>query len=287
MLFLCIYSKKEIYYSLICVIFIMNIQHFKKNNNESKTIVYYLDEIKGQGEKGNKALKIFIKPESIDIPCLSLQFLLKTLKYQYKCQDMNTRNLLSSLATSFYTDSFSMFSKHSSKRKKYKNKEIYNFLYEIIKKDVSKKTQQIIDDIISSFTTKYTEYLNNKMKKKDKTKSEEGVNNSAMNFPIKDLDLLKTDDNNDDLNDSFSSCKSSKENKAICVNNQKKVCQTINKRRNIVKIIYKKIGKEDPFDLYYDEDNMYNSSINQTDISLSKEMFTKTNINEKKNKKGG
>ena len=37
------------YYSLICQMFIMYIQHFKKTNKEnSKTIVYYLDEIKGQ-----------------------------------------------------------------------------------------------------------------------------------------------------------------------------------------------------------------------------------------------
>ena len=237
MLFLCIYSKKEKYNSLICQMFIMKIERFKKNNNESKTIVYYLDEIKGQGEKDNKALKIFIKPESIDIPCLSLQFLLKTLKYHYRCQDMNTRRFLLTLISSFYNDSFYLFSKHSSKKKKYKNKEIYNFLYEIIKKDVSKKTQQKTEDLISSFSTKYKEYLDIKMKKKDKRKNEEGVNHSVMNLQIKELDLSKIEDDNDDLNDSFSSCKSSKENKVTCANNQKKVCQTINKRKNIVKKI--------------------------------------------------
>ena len=285
MLFLYIYSKKKIYYSLIYEMFITNIKRFKKNNNESKTIVYYLDEIKGQGEKGNKALKIFVKPDSIDVPCLSLQFLIKTLKYQYRCQDMNTKNILSNLASSFYIDSFCIFSKYSSKKKKYKNKEIYNFLYEIIKKDVSKKTQQKIEDIISFFTTKYTEYLNIKMKKKDKRKNGDEINRSVTNFKIKGLDLLKADDDNDDLNDSFSSCKSSKENKAICVNNQKKVCQTINKRENIIKKITRRVDKLDLFYLDDDEDNMCNSSIIQTDISMSEQVFTKTNINVKENKK--
>jgi len=56
----------------------------------------------------------------------------------------------------------------------------------------------------------------------DKRKMEEGVNHSV-NLQIKELDLSKTEDDNDDLNDSFSSCKSSKENKVTCANNQKKV----------------------------------------------------------------
>ena len=159
MLFLCIYSKNEIYYSLICQMFVMYIQHFKKTNNESKTIVYYLDEIKGQGEKGNKALKIFNKPETIDIPCLSVQFLLKTLKYQFRCVDKNTRNLLISLASSFYTDSYLMYYKHSSKKKKFKGKEMYNFLYDTIKKDLSKKSESEIETVTELFNKKYTEYL--------------------------------------------------------------------------------------------------------------------------------
>ena len=278
MLFLCIYSKKENYYSLICQMFIMYIQHFKKINNESKTIVYYLDEIKGQGEKNNKALKIFNKPETIDIPCLSVQFLLKTLKYQYRCVDKNTRNLLISLASSFYTDAYLMFSKHNSKKKKIKNKEIYNFLYELLKKDVSKKAESEIEIITEQFNKKYTEHLQNKRKKLEKIKgqNEEGRNRSVMNINIKDI--LKNDDEFDELNDSFSSCKSSKEVKNACANNQKKICKTINKRKNFVKKIYKKIDKEDPFDLDDDDDNMCNSSVIQSDLPMSELEFTKNMI---------
>ena len=291
MLFLCTNSKKEMYYSLCCQMFIMYIQHFKKTNNESKTIVYYLDEIKGQGEKGNKALKIFNKPETIEIPCLSVQFLLKTLKYQYRCQDVKTRNLLISLASSFYTDAYLMYLKHSSKKKKSgKNKVIYNFLYELLKKDVSQKKESDIEEIAPLFNKKYSEYLDMKKKKLEaaRKKNEEGRNRSVINLQIK-LDLSKNDDDLDDLNDSFSSCKSSKEIKNTCQNNQKKICKTINKRKNFVKKIYKKIDKdkEDPFDLDEDEDNMCNSSIIQSDLPMSEVEFTKSIItsNPKKDEK--
>ena len=280
MLFLCIYSKKEMYYSLICQMFIMYIQHFKKTNKEnSKTIVYYLDEIKGQGEKANKALKIFIKPENLEVPCLSVQFLLKTLKYQYRCIDQGTKNLLISLASSFYTDAYLMFSKHSSKKKKYKNKVIYNFLYELIKADVSKKTESEIEKIAKTFNVKYSEYLEKKRKKLESTKkkNEDGRNRSVINLPIKDFDFLKNDDDIDDLNDSFSSCKSTKEIKNTCALNQKKVCRTMNKRKNFVKKIYKKIDKEDPFDTD-DEEDPGNSSLIQGDLPKSELEFTKNLI---------
>ena len=278
MLFFCIYSKKEMYYSLICQMFIMYIQHFKKTNNESKTIVYYLDEIKGQGEKGNKALKIFIKPENLEIPCLSVQFLLKTLKYQYRCVDQATRNLLISLASSFYTDAYLMFSKHNSKKKKYKNKVIYNFLNETIKKDISKKSESDIETISKNFNTKYTEYLDAKRKKMEsiKKKNEDGRNRSVINIQI-NLDFLKNDDDMDDLNDSFSSCKSTKEVKNTCAINQKKVCRTMNKRKNFVKKIYKKIDKEDPFDID-EEEEQGNSSVIQGDLPMSELEFTKNII---------
>ena len=282
MLFLCIYSKSEIYYSLICQMFIMYIQHFKKTNIESKTIVYYLDEIKGQGEKGNKALKIFNKPENIDIPCLSVQFLLKTLKYQFLCVDKNTRNLLISLASSFYTDSYLMYKKHSSKKKKFKGKHMYNFLHDKIKKDLSIKAESEIEEVTEEFNKKYAEYLQIKNKKNEisKKKNEDKRTRSVMNInlkELKDLEFLKNEDETDDLNDSFSSCKSTKEVKNTCQLNQKKICKTVNKRKNFVKKIYKKIDKEDPFDLDEEEDSI-NSSVIQSDLPMSELEFTKNII---------
>ena len=280
MMFLCIYSRKESYYCLICQMFVMFIQHFKKTNNDSKTIVYYLDEIKGQGDKTNKALKIFNKPEAIDVPCLSLQFLTKTLKYQFRCQDQTTRNLLNTLASSFYNDTFLMFSKHSSKKKKYKNKVIYNFLYEIVKQDVSKKKQKTIEEVIALFSAKYQDYLKEKRKKLGLL--DDKRNCSVMNAQIKDF--FKIDEETEDLNDSFSSCKSSKDTKAVCSLNQKKICKTINKRKNFVKKIYKKIDKEDPFDLDDEEENIYNSN-NQEELPMGELQFTKTIITSNTNKK--
>ena len=286
LLFLCINSKKDIYYDLCNKLFIMNIQKIKKNNNNSKTIIFYLDEIKGQGEKGNKTLKIFNKPETIETPCLSIQFLLKTLKYHFICQDIKTKNSLLCLASSLYNDAFLILSKHSSKKKKWKNKDLYNFLYDIIKKDLSKKKETEIDIIISSFSNKYSEHLEAKRKKIEslKKKSEDGRNRSVMNIPIKDLEILKNDDDTYDLNGSFSSCKSTKEVKNICIVNQKKICKTKNKRKNIVKKIYKKIDKEDPFDLDDDDDNMCNKSI-QGNLPLSEVEFTKSIITPNPNKK--
>ena len=257
--------------------FIMNMKIFPKTNNESKTVLYYIDEIKGPGEKGNTALKLFSKPELIEIPCLSLQLLIKTLKYYHKCEDKNVRSKLSGLASSLYYDAYSMFANHNSKKKKYKNKEIYNSLNEIIKKDVSKKSKETIDQIISTFTKQYSEYLNYKLKKKEKEKKKEkNINRSVNNINIKDLALLKTEDN-DDLNGSFSSCKSSKESKNICSNNQKKCCQTIEKRRNVVKKINKKKDKEMVVNFDEEDENFCNSSIIQTELSITEQEFTKVN----------
>ena len=54
-----------------------------------------------------------------------------------------------------------------------------------------------------------------------KKQNEEGRNRSFISTQIKELYFFKNDDE-DELNDSFSSCKSSKEVKNICANNQKK-----------------------------------------------------------------
>lgn len=42
---------------------------------------------------------------------------------------------------------------------------MYNFLYEFVKTDVSKKSKRDVKELISSFTTKYSQYLEEKMKK--------------------------------------------------------------------------------------------------------------------------
>ena len=278
MLFLCIYTNNQSYFPLTVEMFIVNKKYFKKTNIENKTIVYCIDEIKGQGEKGNKALKIFSKTENIDVPCLSLQFLLKTLKYYFKCVDTNIKSMLKTLVSSFYNDTFYIFQKYTSKKKKNKNKVMYNFLYENIKNHVSKKKSSIEEEdfntLITLFTQKYAAHLENKKKRLDeKMQNEEGRNRSFINIQIRNLYFLKNDDE-DELNDSFSSCKSSKEVKNTCANNQKKICVTINKRKNIIKKIIKKIDKDDQ-----EKDNMCNTKSIQTNVPTSEQDFSKSNIN--------
>ena len=287
LLFLSIYSSNEKYYFILYSMFVVNIQNYKKSNEESKTIVYYLDEIKGQGDKTNKALKIFIKPENIEIPCLSVQFLLKALKYQYRCINKTIKDFLLSIAYSLYNDAYLLFSKHNSKKKKQgKNKVIYNYLNDFIKNDLSKKNESELEQLSKSFDSKYKEYLEAKRKKLEniKKKNEEGKNRSVV-LQIKDIGFLKPEDDYDDLNDSFSSCKSSKEVKNICAANQKKVCRTIHKRKNFAKKYLKKMDKEDPLD--EDEDNICNSSIIQTDLPMSELDFTKSIITSQSKKESG
>ena len=150
----------------------MNIMKFKVTNNNSKSILYFIDEIKGQGDKKNKALKIFKKPETIELPCLSLQFLLKALKYRYKCQNEETKILFGALLSAFYNDSYFLFKNHNSKQKKYKNKVMYNFLREHIKTKASQKKPFEADaelpELIKLFDAQYSELL--KKKKKDPIK---------------------------------------------------------------------------------------------------------------------
>lgn len=99
---------------------------------------------------------------------------------------------------------------------------MYNFLYEIIKKDI-KNEQSPIEKITSIFSSKYKEYLINKKKEIIK-RNEDGRNKSVINIQIKEFDFWKND-NNDEMNDSFSSCKSSKEVKNVCASNQKKLVE--------------------------------------------------------------
>ena len=152
------------YYTLLEHIFIKQLETFKGAEKGSETIIYYIDTIKGQSEKGNNALKIFAKPDTIEVPCLCIQFLLKTLKYRYKCNNEVAKKYLNGLSNAFYNDSYLIYSKHSSKKKKRKNKDMYNFLYDFVKTDVTKKTKRDITELICSFATRYRQYLEEKEK---------------------------------------------------------------------------------------------------------------------------
>jgi hypothetical protein len=156
---------------------------------------------------------------------------------------------LQSLIKVFYNDSYTAFIKYSSKKKKFKNKVMYNFLFEWVKNDISKKIRRNIDELISAFGNKYSQYLQEKNKKlKDMKKThEKKATFSILSFSS--FSFTKSEIEDDTLNDSYASCKSSKESKTLCSNSKKTICKSINKRMNIVKKLYKKYSRGNAIDL--------------------------------------
>ena len=251
-----VHSNNPDYYYLLQIIFIKKLDDFK-SLEAAETIALYIDSIKGQSEKGNKAIKIFSKPDSIEVPCLCVQFLLKTLKYRFRCETTEPKMQLKSLIKAFYNDSYTAFTKYSGKKKKFKNKVMYNFLYEWVKNDIAKKIRRSLEELITSFETKYSQYLIEKQKQKEMKKNEKKSTFSLLSFPS--FNFLKSETDEETLNDSFASCKSTKESKTACSNSKKVYCKSMNKRMNIVKKLYKKYSRGNAIDLdEVDEDQLPN-----------------------------
>ena len=223
-------------------------------------------------------MKIFNKSDAIEVPCLCVQFLLKTLKYRYHCGNNETKKQLNALCLAFYEDAFYIFNNFSSKKKKYKNKVMYNFLYECIKADLTKKKKRKIEELISIFATNYSKYLDEKLKKMMDKKTDKKIISLNFNF-------FKSENEEEILNDSFTSCKSAKEVKVTCSNNKKKECKSIDKRINIVKKLYKKYSKDNMIDLdEIDEDMLPNTYFQieraKTDIDINKSKTVNTSEKE-------
>ena len=260
-IFLYIYSDNNDYYVLLETIFIKHLKLYKAADRLSESFISYLDMMKGQSEKGNKAIKIFSKPESLDVPCLCVQFLLKSLKYRYKCRNENTKMKINVLIKAFYNDAILIYVNYSSKKKKFKSKIMYNFLYEFIKTDLAKKTKRDVNELISRFDIKYKQYLEEKIKKiRDKQNREDRKATLSL-LSFQSFNFFKTENEEETLNDSFASCKSSKEVKTICSNNKKKISKSINKRSNIVKKIYKKYSRDNAIDLDEVDEDLFPNPI--------------------------
>ena len=255
-LFFYIHFNNSEYYSLIQLFFVKKKAKIK-GAEKAETIIYYLDNIKGQAEKANKSVKIFAKPDTIEVPCLCVQFLCKTLKYRYICENETTKKQLNSLVDFFYNDAITLFFKNSSKKKKFKNKTMYNFLFDWIKTDISTKKKRNVEQLVSVFETKYSNYLEEK-RKKLADKSNGAERKTAFSL-LSGFNFFKSETEPETLNDSFASCKSTKEVKIACSNNKKKICKSINKRTNIVKKLYKKYARDNAVDLdEVDEDQLPN-----------------------------
>ena len=134
---------------------------------------------------------------------------------------------------------------------------MYNFLYEWVKNDIAKKIRRSLEELITSFETKYSQYLIEKQKQKEMKKNEKKSTFSLLSFPS--FNFLKSETDEETLNDSFASCKSTKESKTACSNSKKVYCKSMNKRMNIVKKLYKKYSRGNAIDLdEVDEDQLPN-----------------------------
>ena len=111
--------------------FVKNITKFE--TNEGHSILLYIDMISPPCNKSNPVQKYFSKNDIRDIPSLTLQILLRNLKYYSKYKNTETRNLLISLSSGFISDvTFIFLGKDSKKKKENKNKIMYNQLRNII-----------------------------------------------------------------------------------------------------------------------------------------------------------
>ena len=281
-LFLYVQLDNHDYLNLLEAIFIKQLKLIKEADKSSETIISFIDAIKGQSEKGNKAIKIFSKPDSIEVPCLCIQLLLKTLKYRCKCKNYNSKKQLNTMISALYNDSYLIFSKFSSKKKKIKNKAMYNFLFEFVKTDVTRKKKRDFSELITTFDVQYYTYLDEKknvVRRDKKGGTERKSTISILSFPS--FSFFKSENEEDTLNDSFNSCKSSKEVKTICSNNKKKILRSINKRSNIVKKLYKKYLRDNAIDLEEVDEELFPNPILQEKNEINKDK--KINLDDKEN----
>jgi len=281
-LFLYVQLDNHDYLNLLEAIFIKQLKLIKEADKSSETIISFIEAIKGQSEKGNKAIKIFSKPDSIEVPCLCIQLLLKTLKYRCKCKNYNSKKQLNTMISALYNDSYLIFSKFSSKKKKIKNKAMYNFLFEFVKTDVTKKKKRDFSELITTFDVQYYTYLDEKknvVRRDKKGGTERKSTISILSFPS--FSFFKSETEEDALNDSFNSCKSSKEVKTICSNNKKKILRSINKRSNIVKKLYKKYLRDNAIDLEEVDEELFPNPILQEKNEINRDK--KLNLDDKEN----
>ena len=267
---LCVKTKNEKYFLLLYKMFILYVTKFTSNKGHS--ILFFIDQISSPCNKSNPVQKYFSKYDTSDVPSLTIQILLKTLKYYTKYKDSEAKDILVSLSSAFYFDANDIFLGKDSKRKKeYKNKIMYNKLRGIIinsckkpkGKDKDNKTNFIShDNLLLEFEKLYNEYLSNK--NLVKTASFNNRTNSAI-LPIEFRMKMKNDEQLSD--DSFSSCKSDKNLKAECINNHKKKFRTTNIRDNFKNFnLYENIEKNE--DLFNIDENDY--AINFSNASLLK-----------------
>ena len=265
-------TENKIYFSAINDIFISN--ESIKNIGESKSILYHLDldSLKSKSSKNASINKILKNYDIIEDKYFTIIFLYKSLKYWIKTESIDLRNNIIPLINNFFIDANLLYKENTSKLKKIKAKnELQIYLKELLEEysNKNKYKNAKIDEISISFKAKYYDFQNNKRK--------------TMNTPKKSLfNFLGTSPQSSDLNenlekielnDSFSSCSSSKTSKETCKNNKKKKMK-LKKKKNIS-------------DLHSEEEIMVNTENNPEDnnenIIINNEEKPSNNITSSKN----
>ena len=272
----------EKYFNIIINLFVNNKDITK--SNESKTILLYLDTLKQK----NNSEKFFKNYEIIEDKYFSILFLYKSLKYWMKGETTEIKNKILFLINDFFVDAKLLYKENNSKIKKLKYKnELYIFVKDILEENTKENAKCIpTESLVFKFRAKYKE---NKQKKK---KSSKNLNNSSQIIRKTLLNLLG--DNNSsgvndvnenlkaiELNDSFSSCKSSKSEKEKCKNNKKKKMKFA-KKKNTNELINNDegiISLEDSGIADTENKNSITHSTSNKDLSFISTDSAQNNIN--------
>ena len=231
-------TTNEKYFMILNDLFIDN--KLIKKNNESRTILFYLDTLKKQIFKNHSIDKILKNYEIIENKYFTLIFLYKSLKFWMKNSITDIKNKILLIINEFFFDAKLFYKENSSKIKKKKKKhELIIFLEEILEENTGKDITKYIpvEALVFKFRGKYKEYKNqHKKSPKNINNSVQHIKRAFFNF-LSDNNSSSINDVNDnlktmELNDSFSSCKSSKSKKEKCKNNRKKKTKIIKKKNN-------------------------------------------------------
>ena len=280
-------TKNEKYFSILYKMFIMFVTRF--TNKEGNSILPFIDQISSPCNKSNPVQKYFSKYDTVDVPSLTVQILLRTLKYYTKYKDTNAKDILVSLSSAFAKDAINIFlGKDSKKKKEYKNKLMYNQLRNILMnsckkpkgKDKDKKKIFIShDSLITQFEQIYSKHLASKI---DPNSSIDLPRSISVVLPKLGFNWKTSETQLAD--DSFSSCKSDKDLKNECSNNQKRKFKTIIKDNSFKN--FNLIEDLDEEELFNFEEN--DSQTNLINISLIRDQINKSNTKNafSKDKKG-
>ena len=216
-----------------------------KKVGESKTILYYLDNIKKVDLKGNNIFKIFKNNETLEDKYFTLSFLYKSLKYWMSIEaNTEMKNKILEMISLFFFDAKLFYKDNKSRLKKLKgHNELFNYVKIAVEDNSGNDNIKSVqtEAIVLEFRKKYKEY---QKKKKEAKNSNNNTQISRLSL-FKILSDSKSNSNKNDVNDnikkmeandSFSSCNSSKSKKARCANNKKRKIKFV-KKKNITEIL--------------------------------------------------